>query len=34
MISNPLFVCGVLAVVFFTCIFVGTGGYRKNDYPE
>lgn len=32
--SNPLFVCGVFAVVFIACIFLGTGGYRKGDYPE
>ncbi len=32
--SNPLFVLGVFAVVFFTCIFVGTGGYRKDEFPE
>ena len=32
--SNPLFVCGVFAVVFAVCIFLATGGYHKNDYPE
>ncbi len=32
--SSPIFVLSIFAVVFVVCIFVGTGGYRKDDYPE